>query len=251
MLCYKELIVIGILIEYPKRKKSNLNVVTYDKGDRKMCRQLIQEIRRADRSIEAMPRCAERILDYFKIPEDMQTPIVYILNEMGIVALRGPLEPKELSAYIAVNPGYKNKYGSNKIACVNIKDNLGHQRFALAHELAHYLFDYDEVNNATYYNTYFINESNDLEIIDAEDEEIMNVRDFQNNNTQVNGEIDIEYRANKFAAALLMPQKKFVKKYNEFYKKTDKLPEVIDQLSQFFEVSRTAVTRRITEVIDD
>lgn len=221
----------GIIIQYPNRKRSIVGMVTYEKGDRKMCRRLIQEIKHSDKSIGAMSGCAERILEYFNIPEDSYTPIVYILQEMGIVALRGALEPQELSAYIAVNPKYKERYGSNKIACVNIEDNLGHQRFALAHELAHYLFDYDEVNQATYYNTYYINENYD---------------------EQDNGnEIDIEYRANQFAAALLMPEKKFRKKYKEYLRKTEKLPEVVDELSQYFEVSKTAVTRRIAEVITD
>lgn len=211
-------------------------MVTYDKGDLKMCRQLIQELRHSDKSIEAMSRCAERILEYFKIPEERQTPIVYIMQEMGIVALRGPLEPRGLSAYIAVNPKYREKYGSNKIACVNEEDNLGHQRFALAHELAHYLFDYDEVNSATYYNTYFISREYD------ENSEVVNFKD---------GEIDIEYRANQFAAALLMPAKTFRRKYKEYHRNQKELSDVVDELSQFFEVSRTAVTLRIAEVIKD
>lgn len=230
------MIVIGIIIKYPNNKNSIPDKVTYDKGEITMCRQLIQEIRQLDRSIEGMPECAERILQYFKVTEDMQTPIVYIMKKMGIVALRGAFKTEGLSAYIAVNASYREKYGSNKIACVNEKESLGHQRFALAHELAHYLFDYDEVNNPTYYNTYFIDKNGDD-----------NSENIKYNRDGVN----IECRANKFAAALLMPEETFKRKYDEFQESYRDKNATIDALSQFFEVSKTAIERRIAEVISD
>lgn len=221
---------IGIIIKYPYNIQQ---MVTYDKGEIVMCRQLIKEIRQLDKSINGMPECADHILQYFNITEDMPTPIVYIMQQMGIVALRGSFSTQGLSAYIAVNAEYREKYGSNKIACVNEKESLGHQRFALAHELAHYLFDYDEINNSTYYNTYFIDENGD---------------DNSTNANYNRDGINIECRANKFAAELLMPKELFKRKYKDFQEIYKNKNATIDALSQFFEVSRTAIERRIVEV---
>ncbi len=39
------------------------------------------------------------------------------------------MEPRELSAYILIDPKYYEKYGTCKLACVNELDNIGHKRF--------------------------------------------------------------------------------------------------------------------------
>jgi len=74
--------------------------------------------------------------------------IVAILNSLGIRTFQKRMIPRELSAYISVNPKYLTMYDTTKIACVNSIDNAGHKRFALAHEFAHYIFDYANFNQA-------------------------------------------------------------------------------------------------------
>lgn len=101
---------------------------------------------------------------------------------------------------------------------MNCNDNIGHKRFALAHELAHYLFDFDE-NSVVYYNTYLANEGEQNEI---------------------------EQRANAFAANLLMPEDEFRKVLNSCNEEMK--ADTISYLSDYFQVSVTAVMKRIGEL---
>lgn len=196
------------------------SVERYTKGD-KMCKELVVRIRKQEKRIEDMPQRANEVLEYFKVKDITNgVPIIDIMGRLGIKSYQMELQPRELSAYIAVNPKYQEKYGTNKIACVNSMDSIGHKRFALAHELAHYLFDFIESDDMVYYNTYFAN-----------DEE-------QN---------EIEKRANAFAANLLMPEKEFRKALKE-NKVQESKADTVTALAQVFQVSATAVIRRCMEL---
>lgn len=214
----------GIIICFPSIKQN----ITYNtKGD-KMCKKLIGEIRNKEKMVEDMPFRAREVLNYFEISDFSEgVPIVEILTKLGFKVYQSDLEPKGLSAYIAVDPKFVEAFGSNKITCVHISDNIGHKRFALAHELAHYLFDFDEKNKLHYYNTYFPQKED-------------------NNNQE-------EKRANAFAANLLMPKEEFIEKFKEIrkfqelqnlYSKAD----MVSSLSQYFLVSPTAVALRFDEL---
>lgn len=190
------------------------------KGDN-MCKELLTKIRSKSKGISDMPVRANDVLDYFQVKDFSKgVPIIEILTKFGFKIYQSDLEPEGMSAYIAVDPKLEEVYESNKITCVNLKDNIGHKRFALAHELAHYLFDFDENHKLYYYNTYFPNRENDnLE----------------------------EKRANQFAANLLMPENIFrnkLKEYNELQSK----PDIVNALGQYFRVSSTAVLRRFNEL---
>ena len=89
----------------------------------------------------------------------------------------------------------------------------------MAHELAHYLFDFDVSNQIVYYNTY---------------------NTFEDENEE-------ERRANYFAANLLMPEKKFKKEFDNVVIKNN-LYVTVEKLSQIFQVSGEAVRRRISEL---
>ena len=187
----------------------------------KMCRKLVLDIRKKKKNVEDMPDRAKEILEYFNIKDFSEgVPIIDILKKMGFKIFQSNLEPDGLSAYIAVDPKFEEVFESNKITCVHAKDNIGHKRFALAHELAHYLFDFDEDRSLYYYDTYFANGS-----IDKFEEE----------------------RANAFAANLLMPADIFWKKYKEFEALQSKA-EIVSALSRYFRVSATAVMKRFPEV---
>lgn len=197
---------------------SNFTNVT--KGD-KMNRKFLRSIRAKSKGIEDMPSRAQEVLDCFHINDfSSGVPIVEILTNMGFKIFQSDLEPDDLSAYIAVDPTFKDTFGSNKITCVHVKDNLGHKTFALAHELAHYLFDFDESKSLYYYDTYFPKENEDK---------------FE------------ERRANKFAANLLMPEKVFIQKFEDLKSLQSKV-DIVNELGKYFNVSPTAVLKRFEEL---
>lgn len=198
------------------------NVKMYITTERdKMCRELVKKIRQESKELGAMPARAQEVLNYFHIMDFKEgVPIVDILAQLGFKIYQSDLEPAGLSAYIAVDPKFEEAFGSNKITCVHIEDSVGHKRFALAHELAHYLFDFDENVQLSYYNTYF---------------------------PEQEGNQKEEMRANKFAANLLMPEKLFRDKLQDFASLQSKA-ETVSALGRFFRVSPTAVLRRCNEL---
>lgn len=189
--------------------------------DNKMYKKLVSDIKRKAYDLCDMPARTQEIIDYFKIDDSKgEIPIVEILMKFGFKIFQADLEPKGLSAYIAVNPKFEDIFQSNRITCVHVNDNIGHKRFSLAHELAHYLFDFDEEKQLYYYNTYFPEKENDS---------------FE------------EQRANQFAANLLMPKKVFLKKFEEYSKSNGKA-DTVNALGHFFLVSSTAILRRFDEL---
>lgn len=199
----------------------NFNCKKFTKGE-KMCKKFIRDIRNKPHSINDMPDRAQDVLRYFQVKDDLVAgvPVVEILIKMGFKIYQSDLEPDDLSAYIAVDPKFENTFGSNKITCVHVEDNIGHKRFALAHELAHYLFDFKEDEKLYYYNTYFPKkEKETLE----------------------------EKRANQFAANLLMPKELFQKKYEE-YKVLQSKADIVSALGKYFLVSSTAILKRLSEL---
>lgn len=189
--------------------------------DNKMYKNLVTSIRSKTMNLEDMPARAQEVLTYFGINDFSEgVPIVGILHKLGFKAYQKELKPEGLSAYIAVDPKYQDVYGSNKITCVHSLDNFGHKRFALAHELAHYLFDFNENEELKYYNTYF----------PGRDETKLEER-----------------RANTFAANLLMPEQEFRNRFNEFQKLQSKV-DIVTALGNYFRVSATAVLRRFEEL---
>lgn len=190
------------------------------KGDKMNKEEFLKNIRKMSKEISDMPDRANYVLEYFSIDDfSSGVPIVEILSQLGFKVYQSDLEPNGLSAYIAVDPSYKSVFGSNKITCVQMKRSIGHKKFALAHELGHYLFDFDD-EEVYYYNTYFPQKDEGLE----------------------------EERANKFAANLLMPEKEFKKKLKELKKLEKNKEDTVDELKQYFYVSSKAILKRFEEL---
>lgn len=188
---------------------------------KEMCREFVKKIREEEKNIGNMPERANDVLKYFHIKDiSSGVPIIEILTKLGFKIYQSDLSADGLSAYIAVDPKLKNIFGSNKITCVHSEDNIGHKRFALAHELAHYLFDFNEDENLYYYDTYSVKEKND--------------------------KIE-EKRANIFAANLLMPKEAFIEKFKE-YKSLQSKADIVNALEQYFLVSSTSVLKRLREL---
>ena len=139
------------------------------------------------------------------------TPIIEIAKIMGFKIYTGKFKERNLSGTIGISEKLRNQYGSNKVIILNNQDTDKHILFTLAHEIAHYIFDYKR-ESVGYSNTYRTNEA----------------------------QTDIEVRANRFAASFLMPQTVFIKKYKENL--------CIEDLSNYFNVPETAVKMRIQEL---
>lgn len=190
------------------------------KGDR-MNEQFTYEFRKQPKKLQFMSDRAQEILEHFCNDNlSGSIPIVEIFIKFGFRIYQSYLEPEEMAAYIAVDPIYLDAYGSDKIACVNIYNNIGQKRFSLAHELGHYLFDFDETKHKKYYDTFFPGKTEDK---------------------------IYEKRANRFARELLMPKNKFINKYQTlqpFHNKVD----IVDCLGEYFLVTNTEVLKRLNEL---
>lgn len=187
----------------------------YKKGGiENMNQELIEEIRTMPNDIENISDITQKIIKDLKSKE-FPIPIVKIMKELNFLVGMQELEDN-LSGYIVISENIVKKFGKDKLICVNSKDSLGHQRFTIAHELAHFLFDFNPAQSKEYYNTYRTDDVND----------------------------ENEKRANKFAANLLMPEDEFKKVYMQLYEDEEKFSKLIE----YFEVSRRAIDRRIIEL---
>lgn len=179
-------------------------------------------------------------LDYHYVyrTSDMQTVVQDILREDGsydttIVPVVRIAKRMNFSTYqrkllwflsgsIEINKKYIKKYHTDHVIFTNRNVNPFQQRFVIAHELAHFLFDYDH-KSPIYYNTYIKNSHNE----------------------------ESERRANAFAANLLMPKELFIKEYNKALRMNSDPIYVMFYLSEKFKSPRKAVIKRISEVMCD
>lgn len=186
-------------------------------GEKKnMNERILEKLREMPNEINDLPEITKKIISDLKTKE-FPVPIVKIMRELDFFVGMQELEDS-LSGYIVIDKSLKDKFRKEKLVCVNSKDTLGHQRFTIAHELAHYIFDFDPQNDEVFYSAYVTNQ------IDNK----------------------IEQRANKFAANLLMPEDEFEKIYKKIKKEND--GNTIEKLVNYFEVSKKAVELRILEL---
>lgn len=158
---------------------------------------------------------------------NIAVPIVGISNHFGFKNFDGDFsnlsnnlsQYRNASGMIAINSDFKKIYDSDKILILNKNETLEHSRFTIAHELGHYLFDFNETTQYTYTDFYRTEEA-------YKDEK--------------------EKRASRFAAALLMPKESFINQYNQLKSLT--YYEIVNKLSEIFIVSTTAIDLRIKEL---
>ena len=156
------------------------------------------------------------------------TPIIEIAKEFGFVTYKTSDMPEDISGNIFVGGTTKDIYDNNKVIIVSNNEELFHQRFIVAHELAHYLLDC--VGNPEYI-----------------DESIL----FSKTYPKTNHDSVEETRADRFAAELLMPTKEFTIQYIKAMKRSNKnMRYVITYLSDFFETKKSSIRQRIQEVIN-
>ena len=103
---------------------------------------------------------------------------------------------------------------------INAYENRGHQRFTMAHEFGHYIFEYDGKSDFT--------------------------DEYSLDNERLTSETEI--RVNRFATALLMPKDIFTDKYRLFHFQDIKKEAIVNELSDIFDVSETFILKRIREL---
>ena len=175
----------------------------------------------------------------------MRNTDIYKNNTFGLLEefnlLSAPIKIEELAKKLNLNVEYKlleteisgkivyEPVEDNVSITINKKDISGRKRFSLAHEIGHYIYDIDFDKS--------------IEIKDSQTH-------FRNNTIN-----PIEKRANKFAEKLLMPRKLFLaevkniqkEKFPEFGNKlgTERIYEIVKNLSEKFEVTKPAVIVRL------
>lgn len=157
------------------------------------------------------------------------TPIVGISKHFGFqnydMDFQGLSEKNEeyknASGMIAISQKFKPIFKTDKVLLLNKTESSEHSRFTIAHELAHYLFDFNEQREFEYINFY---------------------------RTEDNYIDDVEKRASRFAAALLMPKSIFKTQYNSLLDKKMSYYEIVTRLSEIFLAPTTAVDIRIKEL---
>lgn len=150
------------------------------------------------------------------------TPIVKIAKMFDFKTYRESLNE---SGDININGKTKQKYGHDKVILVNRNEELYHQRFVVAHELAHYLFDF--LGNSAY---------EDINILFADTYE------------KDKHETPQEKRANTFAAEIMMPKDLFIMQYNVARREENNHMFIVLYLSRYFETSVESIEKRLKEV---
>ena len=160
--------------------------------------------------------------DYGLKSDEIKVPVLEIAKKMGFNVYTAEYNDRDLSGTIGISENLREKYGSSRVIILNNQDSDEHILFTLCHELAHYIYDYQCNINQEYSNTY---------------------RTGEPKNNQ-------EIRANRFAAAFLMPKKSFIDSYKSFSKDTDDQNAVVRLLSKKFSAPETAVRMRIAELLN-
>ena len=169
---------------------------------------------------------ARQILSSAKYYTNNTTPIIRIASDIGITTYSTTKLENEISGVIYVNGTTKDIYGIDKVILVDSNEPYKHQRFVVAHEIAHYLFDCltDSIYNDT-------------------------CKLFKETYPKKDHDSPKEARADMFAAELLMPAELFVKQYNFAMNEKNNRMFTLMYLSEFFQTKITSIEKRIDEVL--
>ena len=169
---------------------------------------------------------AERVLSIIG-HEVGTTPIIDIAKKFGFTTFVEKNMPEDISGNIFVGGTTKKVYGTDKVIVVGEQEEYAHQRFIVAHELAHYLMDY-------------------LGSEDSNNPRILFSKTYPKHSHHSTEEI----RADRFAAELLMPTKLFYRQYLKAMVASDyNIRYTISYLSNYFKTKKSSIERRIEEVI--
>lgn len=178
---------------------------------------------------EFIEEIAEEVINCkeFEIHKVNTKSMTQIAKFLGFNVHKTEFNDPKISAIINIVNDGNNK---TKDIFGNANDSVEHFRFAIAHEIGHYIFDY-ESNMNFFSEMYYADKESPV---------------------MVNKEI----RANSFAAALTMPKKSFIEALDKYIlvskkNETDEFVifvEAVQFLMYKFGMSETAVMKRIIEV---
>ena len=188
-----------------------------DTEKKTMCRRAVAEIRQNQYDISSVRNAAELLQNEYDF--DGPFPIVKMIVDAGFKIYTQDLK-RTIGGYIVISNDIEEKFGTDKIIVVNEKENTNRQRFSLAHEFGHYLLDPGAKKTAEFYDAF---ESDD-------------------------NKTDLELVIDRFAAELLMPEKRFISKYNEVKEQIVDPYDIFKALSDFFAVPPVSVEKRFSEV---
>lgn len=152
-------------------------------------------------------------------------PVVDIAKSMGFFVNITDDLPNNDSGFIIISPELKEHFSSNKGIVVSDKVKYGKARFVIAHEIGHYLFDFNEQAQPQF--SHIFTEHYNKESQDDPD----------------------ELRVNEFAACLLMPKSNFSASFEKLKRNSDlSLADIISALAEQFAVTPKAATARIQEL---
>lgn len=155
------------------------------------------------------------------------TPITKITEGFGFEVYEEPDIPEDISGNVYVGGNTAEIYGKDKIIIVGENEKYFHQRFIIAHELEHYLTDY--LGNPAYMDKPY--------------------KLFSMAYPKQDHESQKETRADRFAAELLTPKKSFLERYAyAMNKSNNSMLYTVSYLSNYFEVKKSSVEKRIKEV---
>lgn len=214
-------------------KFDTLRSATEKKRGKSMYEELVSGLKSAP-ARKYVVREAENLADKVlkisgHVGKSAPTPIIRIAKDFGFATYKAKDIPDDISGNIFVGGTTKAGYGTDKVIIVGEDEPLPHQRFIVAHELAHYLMDY--IGNEDYIGT-----------------EVT----FSRTYPKVSHDSPEEIRADRFAAELLMPKKVFLAEYVRAMKRSDYSREyTIPYLAQLFITKESCIKRRIQEVLQD
>lgn len=182
-----------------------------------MYKNVINQIRGKTYTKENVDEAAKMILGISGNISKPPVKIIEICQSMDFSVYQQQL-PENICGYIMINGELKDKFKTDRIISVNAKESNKRRRFTVAHELGHFLFDFNPNNSIEYFNMFEID--------------------------HVAGDLS-EDRANRFAAELLMPKDAIIKHYKKIEKNS--LYDIVQQLSDIFLVPPKAVEVRLKE----
>ena len=199
-----------------------------------MCLPVVTDIRKKYRDVQSFEddKLADAAQKMLELLEDQASvfpvKVVELSKKLGFEIYRASFDDEQQSGLIVVDSSLPEnmEVTSSKVVFLNRNDSTAHQRFTVAHELGHYIFDYREENTPTYCEAYITNDDPEKESSEK------------------------ERRVNRFAAELLMPRKAFVDMFNELKSHNPEsfsLPDTITALKNYFDVPAKAVEIRLRE----
>lgn len=150
--------------------------------------------------------------------------IVKLLQGMGFCLFRTIFKTPSQTGLLAVDPSLEEldpRYERGRVIFVDSRASTAHQRLAIATLLGHYIFDFDEANELTYYEMYQGKKADEAGM-----------------------------RANRFALELLMPTEDFLKVCDSLEQEQGEafsLPATITRLSRHFDAPVAAVRKRLEQ----